>query len=240
MKNSYLICIYLGLFMACETPEVTSEPTATNDTATYYNRAGDLPPFNSASDYDSAGEVHSEIFQTYYTAASTPTSLDSIIDLVNLKMSEHPYYRALPDFDYHTFSIAEVQGILSNPTHSLSKALDESPLSAYAKTHFQTFLSDLTQHIHNEEDYTLIYDFIVSYESALDKDVQHSQAEKEFLLTVTSIARHSIYHKDKKPKKNTDPDWNWLTTCITGAINGAVFRVPESISLALKTGIGAE
>lgn len=243
MKQFNLIFLYTLLLMSCDPYEVIQEPEVSLNKDTSILMRGAELPFNSSNAYDFAGQVHSDIFNSYYDLPSIPSSLDSIISLIDAEMSHHDYFEALPNFDYDRFSTAYYDSIIKQPTLSLDNALATSLLTTPARDTLQTFLNALFLKINSEEDYEAIYDFIITYESSIVNTSNYNYAEKEFLLTVTSITRHSIYYKDKKkpkPKPNTDPDWDWLITCIVGAVDGAVYSVPESVATSLKTGIGAE
>lgn len=238
MKSIKLILIYVLLFNACDSNDLISESeTPSKGEAITFNK-GDEPPFNSANAYDYTGHVHSDIFNSYYDLSYLPSSLDSIVALVTTEMGKHDYYKALPNYNYHQFSTAYIDSIIHYPETLLQHSFDEMPLTLGAKDSLETFVEDLFVKVRAEEDYSEIYDFIVDFETSLIDSPYHTSEDKEFILTVTSIARYSIYNKDKKPDPNTDPDWDWLTTCIVGSINGAGYSIPESIAMALKAGIG--
>lgn len=228
--------------MSCDTHEVIPETEVPlNENQVILMRGTELP-FNSANAYDIAGQVHSDIFNSYYNLPALPSRLDSIISLIDLEMIHHDYFDALANFDYHRFSTDYYDSIIKQPASSLDNALSASLLTTSAQDTLQSFLNALFLKVSFEENYLDIYDFIIDYETTVMNTTTYSSAEKEFLLTITSIARHSIYNKDKKPKPkpNTDPDWDWLITCIVGSVDGAVYSVPESIATALKVGIGSE
>jgi hypothetical protein len=240
MKHFNFILFFGLLLVACDTNEFQQDSESILKTSDYYQRQLKELPFNSENTFDIAGQVYSDIFNSYYDVSPLPIALDSIIALVDMEMSEHDYFDALPNFDYHQFSVDYIDSIIKQPSARLTVALDASILSTTVRSSFETFLSDLFLKIDIEEDYEFIYDFIIAYETAILNDKNLSVNESEFILTVTSIARHSVYNKEKKPKPNTDPDWDWLTTCIVGSVDGAVYSAPESIAMALKTGIGVE
>lgn len=240
MKTIYLILIYALFFVACDSNELISETEMLSGHVAFMYHKGDVHPFNSANVYDYSGQVHSDIFNSYYDLPLQPSSLDSIIALVEREMIHHDYFISLPHYPYNQFTTASIDSIINEPNILLKHALDSSPLSIAAKVSFENFLDVLFLKIHAEEGYALIYDFIIGYETFVINSKDYGTEESAYILTVTSISRHGIYNKDKKPKPNPDPDWDWLTTCIVGSINGAVYGVPESIDMALKTGIGAE
>ncbi len=242
MKHFNLIFLYALFFMSCDRHEVIPETEVPLNRDKESLMRGTELPFNSANAYDMAGQVHSDIFNSYYDLPALPSSLDSIISLIDVEMSHHDYFDALTNFDYHRFSTAYYDSIIKQPASSLDNAMAASLLTTSAQDTLQTFLNALFLKLDLDENYEAIYDFIIDFESIVINTIAYSSAEKEFLLTITSITRHSIYNKDKKPKPkpNTDPDWDWLITCIVGSVDGAVYSVPESIATSLKTGIGAE
>lgn len=240
MKSNFLILIFAMLCIACDSHDLISDTEAVEHPEATMLKRGETPPFHSANVYDYAGQVHSDIFNSYYDLPPLPTSLDSVVALVTTEMAAHDYFKGLSNYHYNAFTTATVDSIIQYPTVALETAIDASSLSLTAKGSLKTFIDDLFLKVNEEEDYADVYDFILDYEVLLIDSIDYRADEKEFILTVTSIARHSIYNKEKKPKQPYDPDWDWLTTCIVGSVKGAGDGVPEAIDMALKAGIGAE
>ncbi|WP_333696414.1 hypothetical protein [Flavobacterium sp.] len=238
MKNFYLFLFSILFLISCDREDSFDTDFEKNKLSTA--RTGFIAPTNSSNVYDETGAIFAELFEAYYEHPNLPIQLDSIVTFIDEATSKHPYFLSHSDFDFSLFPTPKIQAILLSPETHLHDALDTSVLSTPAKAAFESFLSTLFLQIESDEKYETVYDSILDYESFVLDEHTYSGTEKKFLLRITSIARHALYHKNKRPKKNTDPDWNWLTTCIVGSVYGLNTDTPTSISVALKTGIGTE
>lgn len=233
MKNYFILLVYALLFISCES---TESEKITSEVIQYNRSSNDLPPANSSNDYDFVGQVHHDVLYSYYLDSISPTATDSIIKMVNLKASNHAYFDNFLLEDYDLIPESRIVYLVSNST-AFESIVTDLPLSTQAKTDFRLFVSTVLSKLDSGVDYLEIHDFVVSYESSLAASSNYTTSEKEYLLIVTSIIRHSVYAKEKRPKKNTDPDWDWLTANITGAVEGAQYGKSQAILTALKAGI---
>lgn len=233
MKINYLYFIAISLFISCDSSELESA----QNSSTMYRKTNYDPPFNSSNTFDYAGQIHNEILSSYYEHALLPTSLDSIISLVSQITKNHPYFANSSNLGLDTLSSVQVQFLLSSPKSTLTSFMDSSTLSETPKNSLKQFILGLLVYVETEESYDSIYAHITDYESSVISNVGYASYEKETILCVTSIVRHSIYMKKKKPKKNTDPDWDWLTTSIVGASARAYGDLSYAIVSSVVGGI---
>ena len=70
-------------------------------------------------------------------------------------------------------------------------------------------------------------------------DVSLDEADLKILLTTTSIVRYATHHRKKRPKKNTDPEWDLLIFDMAGACSGARTSTQEAVALSVISGIVA-
>ena len=229
MKINYLYFIAISFFISCD----SSESDSLQSSSTAYRKTTSDPPFNSFNTFDYAGQIHNEILSSYYDQTSLPTSIDSIISLVSQITKNHHYFINSSNLGLDSLSSVQVQFILSSPEDALKNFMDSSTLSETPKNSLNDFILGLLVYIETDVSYDLIYAHIRDYESSVFTNEYYTSAEKERILSVTSIVRHSIYMKKKKPKKNTDPDWDWLTTSIVGASA----RVSGDLSYAIASSI---
>lgn len=234
MKNYFLILLVALLFVSCETTE--SELTS-SETNTLGKKSEDLLPLNPANSYDFVGQVHYDISTTYFADSNLPKTVDSIVSQVNLKASIHPFFDDFLSADYNLVSQSRIVYLVSDSHGAFDSIVDDLPLNTTAKKDFRLFVETVLSKVDNDEDYIDIHNYIVHYESTIQDSGQLSASEKEYLLTVTSIIRHSVYAKKKRPKKNTDLDWYWLNAKFTGAVEGAQYGKSHAILTALKAGI---
>lgn len=237
MKNYFFMTLFSLLFVSCESTESTElEPTS--PAASHYDsKAKEALPENFSNAFDYVGAVHNEVLYAYCADSILPITTNDIIHRVQLKVSSHPYFNGLPIAAYGLIPQSRIDYLASNSNVALAAIVEELPLSLQAKSDFRFFVTAVLAKVNLEEDYQVIHDFILAYETSITTAQAYAPSEKEYLLTVTSIIRHSVYAKKKRPKKNTDPDWDWLTANIAGAVEGAQYGAEQAILTALKTGI---
>lgn len=234
MKNYFLILLISLLLVSCETTESEIINSKANNLS---NKLQDISPLNPANLYDFVGQVHYDISTSYFADSNLPKAIDSIISQVNLKASTHPFFDDFLSSDYNLVPQSRIVYLVSNSQEAFDSIVDSLPLNITAKNDFRHFIETVLSKVYNDEEYIDIHNYIVHYESTIQDSDQLSASEKEYLFTVTSIIRHSVYAKMKKPKKNTDLDWYWLSAKFTGAVEGAQYGNTHAILTALKTGI---
>lgn len=234
MKKYYMLIVYALLFISCESVE--SEETKSKN-----NRSGKLTsdelPINSSNSYEFIGQAYQDILHQYYSDSILPTLNDSIIEKVNWQAKTHFLFKNFELTNYNLIPPNRINHLVFNSNTALDSIISNLSLPSEEKYNFKVFISTVLNKINNELDYVDIYNYVIAYESEIENSNQLSLNEKEYLLTVTSIIRHSVYAKKRRPKKNTDLDWYWLTANFTGAIEGAQFGKNHAILTALKTGI---
>lgn len=234
MKNYLIILFYALLFASCESTE--TELTRT-DASHISKKTQDTTPLNPANTFDYVGQVHYDISNSYFSDSNLPKTIDSIVYQVNLKASIHPFFDDFLSTDYNLVPQSRITYLVSEPHTVFDSIVDDLPLDNTAKNDFRLFVETVLSKVDNDVDYIDIHNYVVLYESTIQDSSQLSASEKEYLLTVTSIIRHSVYAKKKRPKKNTDLDWYWLSAKFTGAVEGAQYGKSHAILTALKAGI---
>jgi hypothetical protein len=232
MKIYYYFALAL-FFISCDDTSIKEQ---NDSTVTHFKIAKEKEelPFNSANPFDEAGTIHNEILTNYYTHYPLLTDTDSIIDLFHWKAKEHSFFSSLTASPILS---NELNLLLSQPENMLEDFLQNSNLSVKARTSLSHYIYELLLYAHSSDDYAVVYDYITNYEHTIVTDSLYSSDEKAIILTITSITRHSVYMKKKRPKKNTDLDWDWLTTNIVGATAGANGDTQKAIYTALVAGI---
>jgi hypothetical protein len=234
MKNYLFILFYALLFASCESTD--TELTST-EASHISKKTQDTTPLNPANTFDYVGQVHYDLSLSYYSSFLLPKTIDSIISKANLEASEHLYFDGFLSSDYNLVSQSRIEAIVANSEDEFTSIVDDLQLSPQVKNDFSVFVATVLSKVDHDVEYEAIYNYVVLYESTLQNSNAISASEKEYLLSVTSIIRHSVYAKRKRPKKNTDPDWDWLTANITGAVEGAQYGKSHAILTALKAGI---
>jgi hypothetical protein len=234
MKNYFILLVYTFLFISCDPP---ASEEIVSDINNYSKKYETVSPVNLSNAYEFVGQVYADVLDSYYADPYLPKDADSIIEKVNLEAHKHVFFDNLPLADYNLIPQSRISYLVSDGEVALDLIVSDSSLPLVAKENFRSFVSTVLSKVDNEEDYTAIYNYVILYESTIQDAVQLSPSEKEYLLTVTSIIRHSVYARKKRPKKNTDLDWYWLTAKFSGALEGAQHGQTHAILTALKAGI---
>lgn len=236
MKKIYSCLLILPFVVAC-----TNESTDETITAKRNLTAKETPdiivsslPANNANPYDQAGKIHNEIW-TAYGSTATPATMQAIVDRVEtLANSNAAFVALLPS--YHPVSPLRLQYILDNPSTSFGETLNASGLSAAAQQSLKNFADGLLPICAGDALYGEIYNYITAYEAGIVNDKLMLDTEKKVILTTTSIIRYAAFNR-KRPKKNTDLDWEINVTHLTGGVDGSGVGTAESITSALSLGI---
>lgn len=198
MKN-FLLCIVFSFFLiSCSVDsDLEKSEIATNASTetTNFNI-----PKNKANSFDSAGMKYYNALNTYLQNNQRPNSIKEIADQIKFTSK---YYSAsqLTDRNAIFFTDEIVEAIMADPDNIMIAIVNGSTLSAQAKTTLINFLQNLI--LHREEQFTIIYGYIVSYESTIIPNTTFSEDEKETILTVASISRYSLYSEAERK----DRDW---------------------------------
>ena len=118
-----------------------------------------------------------------------------------------------------------------------SEIISNSLDTEVAKNSLSNFITTVLSLCETEDDYGVIYDYIVAYEATVLKSTSFTERDKQVVLTTTSVARHAAYYRKKRPKKNKDPEWDLMVGNIIAATDGASTGIQESVMRALIVGI---
>lgn len=230
MKNYYLYLTSLLLFVSCNTSE--SVEVSKMNTLAKLELEGNELPYNPINSFDYTGQIHNEVLLTYFDQPMRPKSIDSILSIIQLNVNEYSLIN--PNV---SISSDEIQVLVTNPEIALDSFLSSSLLSESSKNNLEDFISSVIIQLNEDVNYEALYEHIIEYESTVAANIYFTANEKEIILSITSIIRHSTYMRKKKPKKNLDMDWDWLTTNIVGTAAGSSGDVSKAITVALVAGI---
>ncbi|UPT70985.1 MAG: hypothetical protein M0D53_00790 [Flavobacterium sp. JAD_PAG50586_2] len=234
MKNIYSCLIILTFFASCTQDEKAYQeiiPAMSN------RGGGDILPRYSANQYDNAGRIYDEIFDSYYDGTSRSTDVQSVIAEVESIANANASFESINALGYETLSTERVQYLASRTVSDIGGVIGASDLSATAKISFSNFLLSFVALYSSEIEAVKMYDAVVKYESTVIASNLFTENDKRIMLTTTSIVRHTSYRAKKKPKKNTDPDWLISVGHAFGTEEGAEENEAKAIVVALATGI---
>lgn len=203
----------------------------------YAYRSAAKMPYNSDNPFDYAGRIHNEILEAYYQQESIPTNLMDIADRIEILAAYNKDFVSIRKPFYEAASIERAQYIINNKYSCLPEIISGSNLTLYGKVSLEAFINSSLELTRTNEDYEVIYDFIVTYESEVVSNSRLTEEDKQTILITSSILRHSASLAKKKPKKNTDPAWDKLICNIYGTAEDANKGVAEAITMGLICGI---
>ncbi|MGL2965864.1 hypothetical protein [Flavobacterium sp. XGLA_31] len=235
MKQFSFCFILCSFFISCNT---SSEEGFTGSTQRLAGTTLDTIPISPTNPYDATGQVYYELLTAYYQGELRPFTLTGIITQSTEIANATPSFLALTKGVPYVFTASDrVASIVSQPEACLATTIDATLNTTAAKSSLTDFVGSLLSLTAKEDTYDPIYTYIVAYEDSVLRSATFTERDKKIILTTASIARHTVYAKKKKPKKNTDPDWTLLVGNITAAIDGAGVSSEEAIMRALVTGI---
>ena len=235
MKNIYSCLLILTFFASCNNDLDTVKEGAA--TTIGHRTISETLPLNTSNPYDYVGQLHDELFESYYASGNLPTSVSGIANRVEAIANENTQFNAIKSSTYHAVSSERLQYILDHKSTYLTDVITASSMTAKAKLSLSTFINSLVVVFDTETNCDVLYQFVADYETEIIGDPLLTEKDKQIMLTTTSIGRHSAYLAKKKPKKNTDPDWTILIVNVVAAADGAEFGKAEAITLALAAGI---
>lgn len=240
MKFFSLCLLSFLLFISCS-PSTDSDTSAVLNNTTLSRTVDlgyDLPARNPANPYDDAGQIHNELLLTYYYADHQPQDFDTIVSTLTGMANNNLSFMALTKNVPYVFTSQEkVLYLLNHLDSSLTDVLAVSLDHPDAKSSLRDFIQSLLLFCETEEDYHLIHAFIIGYEDSVLNASLWSAEDKRVVLTTTSIVRHSVYARKKRPKKNKDPEWQYLVGNIVASLDGADESMEEAVLRGLVAGV---
>ncbi|WP_284653518.1 hypothetical protein [Flavobacterium terrisoli] len=236
MKFFYLCILFCSLFISCSDSSDTNHQNTTAHRFAVVNI--DTIPINKDNPYDAAGQIHHELLTAYYNGESLPLTLTGIISSTQTIANETTSFMNLTKGVPYMFNYSDrVAYIVSQPDGFQDEIINGTLETNEAKNSLKSFVTSLLSLCELEEDYSILHNYIINYEESILKKESLTLKDKQVILTTTSIARHSVYARKKKPKKDKDPEWQYMVGNIFAAIDGADDSMADAVMKGLITGI---
>ncbi|MGV9004441.1 hypothetical protein [Flavobacterium sp.] len=236
MKIFKLCLFVITFFISCS--DVGESSYSPHEyTSGMYSRDAITSPSNTKNPYDYVGRIHNEVLDAYFAADSLPFTFSTIVNEVVLKALANVSFSNLNSIPYSLSSSIRIYDIAADSTICQAGILTQSIGGTKTRIDFAYFLDEFFIFCDEEDDYGLLYNFIVSYEDAVLYDAFISENDRKVILKSTSIARYSAYARKKKPKKNKDPEWAWMVGNVFAGIEGAAESDQDAIIKSLAVGI---
>jgi hypothetical protein len=231
MKLFYLSLMVIPFFISC------SDTSTTNESSFTSSKISDSLPLNSSNPYDVAGQLHNSLYETYYQSDSLSGSVLAISNRICQLAKEQKSFMSLAGSNFPVLSESRIDFILSDTGVSQYEIIESYLLSTASKTSLSGFIDSVVTLCETEGNYSVIYDFIVSYEASILSDDSFTTEDRKVMLIATSITRHSVYERKKRPKKNRDPEWDLMVGNIVAGIEGGIDSIEKAVLMSLITGI---
>lgn len=195
----FLLCFVLSFsFISCSTDTELSE---SQKTASLKNgNHNSVSPQNRANPFDSVGKQYYEALTLYRQQHQFPNSISEITAQIKFASKEITG-SSLTGRNVIPFTDEIVESIMDDPDNSMIAIVQGSTLSAGAKTTVVDFLQGLI--LQRDEEFNLLYNYVVSYESSILANTTLTTDEKDTILTIASISRYSLYSEAERK----DRDW---------------------------------
>lgn len=239
MKFYYLCLLILPFFISCSDATNLNVSDASNSASkfsSYDKETVDTLPFNKSNPYDDAGKIQNEVLERYYVDSILPTTVSGIAAKVSSLSVENSTFVSFGS-SYAFSAVERVTYITSHSDTCSAEIICNSLDTDVAKDSLADFITTVLSLCETEDEYEVIYDYIVAYEASVLKSDSFTERDKRVVLTTTSVARHSAYYRKKRPKKNKDPEWDLMVGNIIAATDGATSGIQESVMRALIVGI---
>ncbi len=241
MKNIHSCTLIIAFFIMMSTGllSCSSDNETTNSenvNAISAKRVTTLPG-NDANPHDEVGWLYNELFDTYYTNGNLGDSVSQIATQVQTIADANTSFNSIKGSPYHNVSSTRVQYLLDHPTTCVTDVISASSMSTVGKSSLANFINFFIVFLGTESDCDVIYQKVVAYENEVLLNTSLTEKDKQIIFTTTSVIRHSAYRARKKPKKNTDPDWDIFIGNIIASTEGAEYGSAEAATMALVTGI---
>ncbi|WP_339887733.1 hypothetical protein [uncultured Flavobacterium sp.] len=239
MKFFNLCLIVFFLFTSCTTSsdaETGIQPLLKNDGLPFF-KFYEGSPSNILNPYDIVGQLHSELFTTYYESDSSETSLEAVTDRVALLANQNSGFVSLSGSSYSFTLEARLAYVMQYGSCCSEGIIIKALESETAVISLTGFVNSVISLCNEENDFAAIYSFITLYEDEILASKNISEFDKKIILTTSSIVRFISYERKKRPKKNTDPEWDLMIGSIVGSIEGGSSSIEDAIVMSLICGV---
>lgn len=170
-------------------------------------------PKNPDNLWDSVGIYHNQaLAYVAQEAVGQPRTLSNYVGYAN-QFITNTFGARVENISSILLSASEVGTLLSDTATFFQNLIDNSNYSGNVKTYFSSLISTIKDTTDDRYiDYFYKKSGIVEIENNVLSDASLSQTEKDEILRVTSVARHSLFY--------------WKNT-IQGNLNGSVLKESE-------------
>ncbi|EIA07426.1 hypothetical protein [Flavobacterium frigoris] len=198
MKNLFLGLFVVLVMISCSTDEYGNTVEEVNSVSVQASVSKQLGPANDANPYDEVGKKYGIWLSDYYQIHGYSKTIQDLATQVNYMGAK---LKAPDVFGKSNILITE-DGIsisINNPETVVTSILAAGTLSEAAESSLLGFFVSLIQN--KEAEYSLLYDFITTYEAGILDSTNLTRNELETILGITAVTRYALDaeggHKDR-------------------------------------------
>jgi 23S rRNA maturation-related 3'-5' exoribonuclease YhaM len=237
MKNISLRLIILPLLIiSCNTDTIDNiesidSKISNKNTEKTARLMQNMTPENPANIYDFAGKLHNDILDAYLSGNYQYNTIGQISQQIETIAAQNNDLMLLTSGTNLSPNLIVIQEIINNPQSKLDQTILNSTMTIAAKDNLSNFMNDIL--LWENDSYEEIYQYIISFESAVIANQAFNSEDKRIILTTSSIARHSTYYALERK----DKDWDTSTGHRVAGLSGAIDDPCTAIKRSLVTGI---
>ena len=198
MKNLFLGLLVVLVMISCSTDEYGNTVEEASSVSVQAGVSKKLGPANDANPYDEVGKKYGIWMSDYYQIHGYSNTIQDLTTQVNYMEAK---LKAPDVFGKSNILITEdgISTSINNPETVVKSTLAAGTLSEAAESSLLSFFISLIQN--REAEYSLLYDFITTYEASIMDSSNLTDHELETILGITSITRYALNaeggHKDR-------------------------------------------
>lgn len=204
MKN-FLVCLVISFISFSCSSDSTSDLLQPDNATAVASMDSSVLPHNLSNPFDQTGIEFYDKLHLYTVQHGYASSANQVVQQM-LFISKRLQEKSSTSKSTITLTSQRVEAILNNPQQQLEELILTSSLATEVKLSLLGFVSDLV--LVQQEDYDQVYDFIVSYETAVLDATDLDIDTKDTVLKVASITRYSMFEEARR----RDRDWETSVT----------------------------
>ena len=232
MKAITSSIILLFLLAGCSPEDTLSEIHANEQSA--YLKKGAASPSHPANPFDHIGSIYSNLAASYYAIPHHNVTLELVISEGEaLLMQDKAFLALLKNEAYTPITAEEIYSYIEVES-DLSALLDDR-YGPKALEIYDSITITLGPLLQADAPYSDIRAALILIEDLALASEELPQAEREAILTTSSIMRNAL-SKGGKPRRR-DRDWEWMIGNIAATANAALDSKPQAIMACFATDV---
>jgi len=239
-KNSIVTILLSFFFISCSTDKDSNSDINLSNSNNATN-SQTICTENTENTYEFVGRLHNLIlieFLEEYPNAENMTN-DEVMDVIEgILLNNDEFVSMLESDEYFRMTQQEIEGIIMDYPNDFENVIEGLGLSIELEERLTEFISVTINFTSEYSDYI---DFVLDYEEALLAETLPNEEEKEFILAITSIARHSacLWNEIYEEEKGKGGTWLVIGADVLGGIIGGAAASPGFWTVAAGALSGA-